>query len=86
VAASPVPLPSFYPETNAVFSPDERYIACGRSAEGKGDPGALVILQRHTLEVQKSVECDPGVSVVRVVWHGKINQVSIVIFWLKQLS
>lgn len=76
VMASPVSLPSFYPEADAVFSPDERYIACGRSAEGRGDRGALVILQRDTLEVQRSVECDPGVSVVRVVWHSKINQVN----------
>lgn len=61
---------------NAVFSPDERYIACGRSAEGKGNRGALVILQRDTLEVERNIECEPGVSVVRVVWHSKINQVS----------
>jgi len=70
-----VSLTSFYPETNAVFSPDERYIACGRSAEGRGNRGALVILQRDTLEVQRSIECEPGVSAVRVVWHSKINQI-----------
>lgn len=33
------------------------------------------MLNRDTLEIEKSVECDPGVSVVRVVWHSKINQV-----------
>lgn len=36
-----------------------------------------MLLRRDTLEVARTVECDPGVSVVRVVWHSKINQVSL---------
>jgi hypothetical protein len=75
LTVSPQPLPSLYPETNAAFSPDERYVVCGRSASSKEDHGALVILSRNTLEQAAAVECEPGVSVVRVVWHSKINQV-----------
>lgn len=69
-------LPALYPESNAMFSPDEKHIVVGRSAASREDKGALVFLSREGLEVESTVECDPGVGVVRVFWHSKINQVS----------
>ncbi|KAG8906218.1 hypothetical protein FRB99_007364 [Tulasnella sp. 403] len=67
-----------YPETNAMFSPDEKYIitgaAAGRGENGVGS-GGLLFLKRDGLEIEKRVDFAPGESVVRVVWHSKINQI-----------
>ncbi|KAF9513687.1 hypothetical protein BS47DRAFT_1362247 [Hydnum rufescens UP504] len=68
-------LPSLYPETNAVFSPDEKYVIAGRSAPSRDERGGLVILNREGLDIQQTVSCEPGVGVVRVLWHPKINQI-----------
>ncbi|KAG8931725.1 hypothetical protein FRC01_000927 [Tulasnella sp. 417] len=69
---------TLYPETNAVFSPDEKYIitgsAAGRTESGMGR-GGLVFLRKDGLDVEKSLDFAPGESVVRVVWHPKINQI-----------
>ena len=72
-------IPTLYPETNAVFSPDEKYIVTGSAAgrtEGALGKGGLLFLRRDGLDIEKSVDFDAGESVVRVVWHSKINQVS----------
>lgn len=69
---------TLYPETNAVFSPDEKYIITGTAAgrtEGGMGRGGLVFLRKDGLDVEKSLDFAPGESVVRVVWHPKINQV-----------
>ncbi|KAF8338314.1 WD40-repeat-containing domain protein [Cantharellus anzutake] len=68
-------LPLLYSEGNAMFSPDERNVILGRSATSRTDKGGLVILSREGLDEQQRVDCDPGVSVVRVFWHSKINQI-----------
>lgn len=68
-------IPTLYPETNAVFSPDEKYIVTGAAAETAGGRGSLMFLRRDGLDVEKSIPFDAGESVVRVQWHSKINQV-----------
>jgi hypothetical protein len=73
-------LPSLYPETNAAFSPDEKYVIAGRSAPSRDERGGLVILNREGLDIEQTVSCEPGVGVVRVLWHPKINQVHISAF------
>ncbi len=60
-----------------MFSPDERHIILGRSAAGRTDRGGVVILSREGLDIKESINSDPGISVVRVFWHSKINQVSM---------
>ena len=65
---------TLYPTTNAVFSPNERYIVTGLGASSKGGKGKLLFLRRDDLEIAKELEMDS--TPVKVVWHPKINQVS----------
>lgn len=55
----------------------------GRSAAGKEESGGLVMLTRDGLEEVHGagMQCERGVGVVRVWWHGKINQVSDIIIY-----
>jgi WD repeat-containing protein 70 len=63
-----------YSGTNAIFSPDERHILTGCGVSQRGNAGKLVFLDRVTLEKVESVELDS--TVVKVIWHPRINQVS----------
>ena len=71
--ASRSDLPTLYPDTNAIFSPDDKYIVTGSSATSKGGKGRLLFLSKETLDVVKSLEIEA--TPVKVVWHPKINQV-----------
>ncbi|KAH6917622.1 hypothetical protein BKA70DRAFT_1215831 [Coprinopsis sp. MPI-PUGE-AT-0042] len=66
-------LPALYPRTNAVFSPDDKYILTGSGSRGQGQSPELLFMQKDDLEVVKrlSVASTP----VRVAWHSKINQI-----------
>ena len=66
-------LGNIYPETNLVFSPDDRFILTGTPAL-KGQKGALVFLSSDDLSEQRRVPVGEG-TVVRVLWHSRINQV-----------
>ncbi|KAF8587351.1 transcription factor [Ramaria rubella] len=66
-------LTTLYPQTNAIFSPDEKYILTGSGATIKGQRGKLVFLKRDTFEVVQ--EMDMESTVVKVAWHSKINQI-----------
>ncbi|KAK7058254.1 hypothetical protein VNI00_001885 [Paramarasmius palmivorus] len=66
-------LATLYPNTNAVFSPDEKYIVTGAGATQKGGKGRLMFLSRENLESVKELEVDS--TPVRVFWHSKINQI-----------
>ncbi|KAG8993420.1 hypothetical protein FRB90_000711 [Tulasnella sp. 427] len=58
---------TLYPETNAVFSPDEKFIITGAAAgrtEGGMGKGGLVFLRKDGLDIEKSVEFAPGESVI----------------------
>lgn len=75
-------IPTLYPETNAMFSPDEKLIVTGAAAP-KTDSvvgrGALMFLRREGLDVEKKVDFEVNETVVKVVWHSKINQVRLVL-------
>ena len=46
-------LENFFPETDAIFSPDESYVVTGTSAKkGQATGGKLVFLDRYTLETK----------------------------------
>ncbi|KAG2045188.1 transcription factor [Suillus americanus] len=64
---------TLYPGTNAVFSPDEKYILTGTGASAKGGRGKLALLSRESLSVVKEIDMDT--TPVKVVWHAKINQI-----------
>lgn len=66
-------VPTLYPSTNAIFSPDNKHIVTGSGGSEKGGHGALLFLGRQNLEVVK--ELDVGATPVVVQWHPKINQV-----------
>ncbi|KAG6885944.1 hypothetical protein C0993_007446 [Termitomyces sp. T159_Od127] len=66
-------LVTLYPHTNAMFSPDDKYIITGSGATSKAGKGKLMFLEKKTLEVVKSLEVDS--TPVRVFWHSKINQI-----------
>lgn len=68
-------LGTLYPNTNAVFSPDERYVITGAAATAKGGKGKLMFLERDGLEAVKALEVDS--TPVKVFWHSKINQVRL---------
>ncbi|KIJ08587.1 hypothetical protein PAXINDRAFT_102525 [Paxillus involutus ATCC 200175] len=66
-------LTTLYPGTNAVFSPDEKYVLTGVGATSKGGGGKLRFLNRTDLSVAK--ELDMETTPVKVLWHSKINQI-----------
>ena len=64
---------TLYPQTNAIFSPDDKYVVTGVGASAKGGDGKLVFMSKDSLEIMKELVVDS--SPVKVVWHSKINQV-----------
>jgi hypothetical protein len=66
-----------YEFTDAIFSPDDRYIVTGVSKD-KADAnsnGALLFIDKQTLAVAKEVPMDT--SIVRVVWHAALDQLFV---------
>ena len=61
--------------TQCVFSPDERLIVTGTSADRKGQGGALVFVDRQSLEVVRRVSMPA--SVVALHWHERLNQIFV---------
>lgn len=66
-------LATLYPTTNAIFSPDDKYILTGAGATSKGEKGRLMFLKKDGLELVKELVVDT--TPVKVLWHSKINQV-----------
>ncbi len=68
-------LGNIYPETNLIFSPDDKSILTGTAVrKGSGEKGAIVFLDSADLTEQRRVPVAEG-TVVRVLWHSRINQV-----------
>jgi len=79
-------LSSLNPETNVIFSPDERYIltgtagpqagiVAGKQVETRGKPGGrIVVMERDTLNIVKEYNVSTG-SVIRLAWPSRINQI-----------
>ncbi|KAH9043727.1 hypothetical protein EDB85DRAFT_2138423 [Lactarius pseudohatsudake] len=68
-------VPTLYPSTNAIFSPDNKYVVTGAGGTEKGDYGGLLFMNRENLEVVKQL--DVGATPVVVQWHPKINQIVV---------
>jgi len=71
-------LTTLYPTTNAVFSPDDKFVITGAGATTKGGQGRLMFLKKDTLEEVKSLAVDA--TPVKVAWHSKINQACFILF------
>ncbi|KAJ3503402.1 hypothetical protein NLJ89_g8448 [Agrocybe chaxingu] len=67
-------LTTLYPTTNAVFSPDDKFVITGAGSSSKGGQGRLIFLKKDNLEEIKSLAVDA--TPVKVAWHSKINQAS----------
>ncbi|KAJ3285866.1 hypothetical protein HDU79_006976 [Rhizoclosmatium sp. JEL0117] len=67
-------LPSFYEESNAIFSPNNKFVVTGVSVKKDEGVGKLVFFDKNDLSVVKNVDVGNG-SVVKVLWNGKINQI-----------
>jgi hypothetical protein len=69
-------LGNIYAETNLIFSPDDQTLLTGTAVKkGSEDFGEIVCLARENLEVERRIPIAKGSSVVKVIWHSKINQV-----------
>ncbi|VDB84497.1 unnamed protein product [Peniophora sp. CBMAI 1063] len=66
---------SLYPTTNAIFSPDNRFVVAGAGAEVKGGKGRLLFLRREDLAVEQELELEATPVVVQ--WHARINQLVV---------
>lgn len=66
---------TLYPNTNAMFSPDDKYVITGAAATTKGGKGHLLFMEKDTLDVVKTLDVDS--TPVKVFWHSKINQACI---------
>ncbi|KZT74818.1 WD40 repeat-like protein [Daedalea quercina L-15889] len=66
-------LTTLYPTTNAIFSPDDKYVVTGAAAMSKGGKGRLMFMRKDSLESVKELEVDT--TPVKVYWHSKINQI-----------
>lgn len=67
---------TLYPNTNAIFSPDDKFVLTGAGASAKGGQGALLFMEKDNLEIVKTLAVDA--TPVKVAWHSKINQVGLV--------
>ncbi|KAL7424891.1 hypothetical protein Q5752_000577 [Cryptotrichosporon argae] len=66
-----------YPETAVIYSPDGQYILAGTTVNSR-DPdavGEIVFLSPADLSVLRRVPIAKGASVVRLLWHSRINQI-----------
>lgn len=71
--ASRSKITTLYPNTNAMFSPDDKFVITGSAATSKGGKGKLLFMEKNSLDVVKTLEVDS--TPVKVFWHSKINQV-----------
>ena len=74
LAVSP-DLENRYPDTSLTYSPDGRSILTGLPPSAPGEKGSIVFLDAEDLREQRQTPVGEG-TVVRVLWHSRINQVS----------
>ena len=68
-------LPTLFSTTQCIFSPDERLIVTGTSADRSGNGGCLTFIDRDSFEVVRRVAMPT--SVVALQWHDRLNQIFV---------
>lgn len=75
-------LGTFYSDTNAVFSPDEKYVVTGISSRhkpenggGSSEIGKLLVLNQTTFEPVHELPTPNNTSVIKSLWHPRLNQI-----------
>ncbi|XP_022317933.2 WD repeat-containing protein 70-like [Crassostrea virginica] len=66
---------SYYSVTDCIFSPNDRMVLTGTSIKKQGD-GKLLFLDRESLDTVSEIAV-ADTSVVRCLWHPKLNQIVI---------
>jgi len=66
---------NLFPMTDCLFSPDDRLICTGVSVKKGEGCGKIVFFDRTTFEKVKEIEVSEGTSVVRCLWHPRLNQI-----------
>nr|XP_022317933.1 WD repeat-containing protein 70-like [Crassostrea virginica] len=66
---------SYYSVTDCIFSPNDRMVLTGTSIKKQGD-GKLLFLDRESLDTVSEIAVT-DTSVVRCLWHPKLNQIVI---------
>lgn len=68
---------NYFEETNISYSPNDNLIITGTSVK-KNDPnsGKIAVFNSSTLEMVKQVPLKGSTSVIRVIWHERINQIA----------
>lgn len=66
---------SYYTVTDCIFSPNDRMVLTGTSVKKEGD-GKLLFLDRESLDTVSEITVAES-SVVRCIWHPKLNQIVI---------
>lgn len=66
-----------YSETGVAWSPDGKYVLVGTAVDPRKEDaiGEILFLSAADLSVERRVPIAKGASVVRVVWHSRINQI-----------
>ncbi|CAI5504775.1 unnamed protein product, partial [Closterium sp. Naga37s-1] len=71
-------LPNHYQQTNVAWSPDERLFFTATSAEKGSRGGQLHFYSKELLDLVRVTGVSPDQTVVRVLWHARLNQVGAV--------
>ncbi|KAK9788441.1 hypothetical protein WJX73_007451 [Symbiochloris irregularis] len=68
-------LPTLFSTTQCSFSPDERLILTGTSADRSGKGGGITFIDRESFEVVHKIAMPT--SVTAVLWHDRLNQIFV---------
>lgn len=65
---------SRYDTTDAIFSPDDKYVVTGTSVKKNETAGLLLFYDTSTFEQKRSISVADS-HVIKVLWHTKLNQI-----------
>lgn len=65
-----------FPQTNCMFSPNDKYIITCVSTKPNDSKGKFITLERDTLKIIHEIEIE-NTSFVRCLWHPKLNQIFV---------
>lgn len=67
-------LDTFFPMTDCILSPDQRFAVTGTSAKKGEGAGKLLFYDTTSFDLKYEIEF-PNCSVIRLLWHPKLNQI-----------
>ncbi|XP_014663591.1 PREDICTED: WD repeat-containing protein 70-like [Priapulus caudatus] len=70
-------LENLFAMTDCLFSPDDRMVVTGVSVRRGQGMGELLFFDRDTFDKSYSIPVCEGASVVKCIWHPKLNQIMV---------